>query len=224
MEYYSNTELNNIWEKINKALKYFGDINEIKDHYNKLQHDEQKTYINKLFKNYSDILRDVNIDKLKKTALHADTSFGSDGYSYWPGRQDGINIFFINWEYLNSISDNYTIQSSLIHKLQHELQFNKNQEKHCLDELKVLANMGRVSFSDDIIVIEYNPSYEYIIGLIEYWEKEKRIKIIKQGKYKRIINCFKWRDVKQNLKDFDADTLSSRKKDMALSQVINDLK
>ena len=103
----------------------------------------------------------------------------------------------------------------------------RNDKQILLNQIKILFEKGRIDFSDDyIIIIDHDP-YKFIIGLIEYLENNDCIPKLKHGKNDRIINNFKWRTAKLEIKQFEAQTLDSRRKTgrtEGLQEIVNLLK
>lgn len=102
------------------------------------------------------------------------------------------------------------ILQSIIDEYVQLLEWDKDKQI-LMNEFLIFHERGRIEYSEDGIIITDHDPYRFIIGLIEYWEKNKYIPEIKKGKNDRIINNFKWRTPKFKIESFKPDTLDSRR-------------
>ncbi len=149
----------------------------------------------------------------------------------WKYCSDLFSDYFITLDsimtYLNSLTPIDTIPMTLITNLRANLQFTASNENKCLDELCIFKDKERIYFDNNgfIIVSSFKP-YQFVIGLIEHWEEKEYIPVLKNNKNNRIINCFKWINVKKIISPYNASTLDNKRKEKAsaLLQIENDLK
>jgi len=130
----------------------------------------------------------------------------------------------INKNKTTPINNNW--QNDLLMNLRKNMQFESDKESYCLTGLDNFLNKRRISIEGNHIIIETHDPYQFIIGLIEYWENMKYIPVV-SNKNRRIINCFKWRNAETgDIKPFIAGSLNNHRKDkiIALSRIKNDLK
>lgn len=75
-------------------------------------------------------------------------------------------------------------------------------------EIELYHRRGMLSIQDDILITDY----DFILGIIDFWESKGFIPVIKNGRNERIKNNFKWKDTTGVIRDFKDDTLNSHRK------------